>query len=142
MMKRYLIPATPLAAMMLLTGCMDNNYDLANIDTTTQVNVKGLVVPVNVNPITLDDVIDADNYTPGTSGKLVKYGPADAKIYAYIFDGTFESDNITIDAFDVQPSSIEPSIVVVKLPDAPASMPKRAGAADDVIKYDVNATPN
>ncbi len=38
-MKRYLLPATPLAAMLLLTGCIDDNYDLSNINTTSEVKV-------------------------------------------------------------------------------------------------------
>ncbi len=32
MMKRYFLAATPIAAMLLLTGCMDDNYDLSNIE--------------------------------------------------------------------------------------------------------------
>ncbi len=58
MMKRYLLPATPLAAMLLLTGCMDDNYDLSNINTTTEVKVNGLTIPVNLNEVKLDALID------------------------------------------------------------------------------------
>ncbi|MBD5371669.1 MAG: hypothetical protein HDR80_11140 [Bacteroides sp.] len=140
MMKRYLIPATPLAAMLLLTGCMDNNYDLANIDTTSKLNVNGLIVPVNANPLTLDDVMDAEDYTAGTSGKLVKYGTGDSQFYAYIYDGTFESENITIDSFEVVPSRMDDSKVRISLT-APAS---QAGmrAASSGIAYEIHRTPN
>lgn len=59
-MKRYLLPATPLAAMLLLTGCIDDNYDLSNINTTSEVKVDGLIIPVNVKDVTLNSVIDLD----------------------------------------------------------------------------------
>ena len=35
--------------------------DLADVDTTTRINVNDLVIPVNVAPIVLDQVIDLDS---------------------------------------------------------------------------------
>ncbi len=76
MMKRYFLAATPIAAMLLLTGCMDDNYDLSNIDTTSEVKVNGLVLPVNVKPVTLS--IDEEG------GITEEVDPATGKkIYAY-----------------------------------------------------------
>ena len=42
----------------ILTGCIDENYDLSDIDTNVSVQVKDLVIPVNLDAIQLKSVID------------------------------------------------------------------------------------
>lgn len=49
----------PLAAL-LLTGCIDNKYDLDDLDTTTEIKVNNLVLPVNFDVVTLSDIITID----------------------------------------------------------------------------------
>ena len=43
------------------TGCVDDNYDLSDIDTTTRVEVKDLTIPVNIDAVTLSDILDLDD---------------------------------------------------------------------------------
>ena len=120
-MKRYLLPATPLAAMLLLTGCMDDYYDLSNIDTTTEVKVNGLTIPVNLKEVELDALID------------IKEGDdiqVEDGIYVYSTksDKPFGSDAITINPFNVETSAINPTFVTVKLASAAAAPARRAAA--------------
>ena len=47
--------------LLLLTSCIDDNYDLSDVDTTSRINVNDLVLPVNIDPIRLGDVIEIDD---------------------------------------------------------------------------------
>lgn len=47
-----------LTAVSLMTGCVDNKYDLSDIDTTSRFTIKDLTVPVNLSQIKLENVID------------------------------------------------------------------------------------
>lgn len=60
----YLRTALPAAALLALTGCIDDKYDLSDIDTTTQLKVNDLVIPINLSEITLDNVIEVDKDDP------------------------------------------------------------------------------
>ena len=86
MKKCYYAGALALFAASGLTGCVDNSYDLANLDKTTRINVNDLVIPVKVAPIVLQDVIEmnSDNIGP------VKYG--EKEFYAFHQDGNFQSN--------------------------------------------------
>lgn len=57
---KHLAGALALLAPVVLTGCIDNNYDLSDLDTTTRINVNNLTLPINVAPITLDNLIEFD----------------------------------------------------------------------------------
>lgn len=53
-----------LAAVMLfpfLQGCIDNDYDLSDIETTVQFKVEDLVIPVNIDKVTLETIFDIDD---------------------------------------------------------------------------------
>ncbi len=78
-----------LLACMPLTACFDDNYDLSDIDTTTEIKVNNLVVPVNLDEITLSNVFDLDDES------VVK--EIDGS-YAVLVDGDFKSDDININA--------------------------------------------
>lgn len=60
MIKPLYQSVVALAALSLLTGCIDDSYDLSDVDTTTRVNINDLVLPVNIDPVTLGDVISID----------------------------------------------------------------------------------
>lgn len=45
------------AGAMPLTGCIDKDYDLSDIDTNVRVEVDDLVVPVNLDAITLSNIL-------------------------------------------------------------------------------------
>ena len=59
-MKRKLLRLLPVAAVLLTASCTDDNYDLSEVDTTSQFMVKDLVVPLNMSPIKLDAIIAID----------------------------------------------------------------------------------
>lgn len=51
-----------IAAIALFTSCVDKDYDLDNVDTTVKVEVKDLVVPMNLDPIYLETILDLENH--------------------------------------------------------------------------------
>ncbi len=58
-MKYSKLPSVvSLMAVATLVSCVDNDYDLSDIDTTTQINVNNLVVPFNLDVIKLSDIIE------------------------------------------------------------------------------------
>lgn len=116
----------PLSALLLLSGCIDDNYDLSDIDKTTQINVNDLVIPVNIDAIELSQIISLNE------DSKIKIITIDGKeVYAVTQTGDFNSDPIEIDGFqadapviadteatfDVQPTraAIEP--IIYKLVD-------------------------
>lgn len=79
-------------ALTTLTGCIDDKYDLSDIDTNIQVNVKDLTLPINLDPITLKSIIDTDGSDITLSS-----------------DGTFvieKTGNITSSAININPISL------------------------------------
>lgn len=84
-----------LMTLPALTGCIDSDYDLSNIDTTANFNVKDLVLPLNLDPVVLDDVIDlSDN----ESIEII-----DGE-YVLIKNGTFSSEEVNIRDIQTQPT--------------------------------------
>lgn len=81
--------ATVALACMPLTGCMDDNYDLSDIDTTAEIKVNDLVVPVNLDAITLSNVFDLEE------GSVVKEINGE---YVVLVDGEFKSEDIKVNA--------------------------------------------
>lgn len=85
----------PLIAAALCAGavaCVDDNYDLSDIDTTTRVNVESLTIPVNIDPVVLSDIITIDE------DSKIKSVTIDGKeFYALSESGSFSSEPIHID---------------------------------------------
>ena len=59
-MKKNLLRLMPVAAVLLTAACTDNQYDLSDINTESRFNAKGLVIPLNMEPIKLDAIISID----------------------------------------------------------------------------------
>lgn len=59
-MKQKLLAAAA-AACLLMTGCVDSNYDLSDIDTTSELRVDNLTLPINVDAMRLADVFDIED---------------------------------------------------------------------------------
>lgn len=57
-MTKRLINTLSITALLFSASCIDNNYDLSDIDTNSRFYVSGLTVPVNMNPVKLDLVLD------------------------------------------------------------------------------------
>lgn len=86
-------------SLLLLCACVDNNYDLENIDKTVEVKVNDLVVPVNLEAITLSEIFDLD------SGSIVKNLGDE---YAVLVNGEFSSNAISVAPVTIGGVSIAP----------------------------------
>lgn len=83
-----------LGGLLTVTSCVDDKYDLSDIDTTTAIKLDGLVVPVKLNQITLDEVLDIDKESDGIIGEYTdKNGN---KYYAIRKEGYFSADPVKI----------------------------------------------
>ncbi len=88
-------------SMLLFAGCIDSNYDLSNIDTTSRIQVNDLVIPVNLDPILMSDLLEIRE---GDNIQVVD------KRYSIVTDGEFTSDPINIPAFTMPAPLIIPLI--------------------------------
>jgi hypothetical protein len=79
----------------VLTGCIDSDYDLSDIDTTARFAVKELVLPINLEPVVLDDVVDL------TDNDCIEVIDGE---YVLIKDGTFSSEEVNIRNIQTQPT--------------------------------------
>lgn len=88
-----------LASGMFVTSCVDSDYDLTDVDGTAQVQVKDLVLPVNIDEISLRNIfdIDGESHIQEINGE-----------YVLIDSGTYESDVIEIPSISAPAPSIAP----------------------------------
>ena len=99
----------PLAALLAAAvgSCVDKDYNLDDIDTTSQFRVNNLVIPINIEQINLSTVIDIDD-------------ESDIKIidgeYAYVTDGDFSTSSISIPEVRIKAAEINPLSVDLTLP--------------------------
>lgn len=76
---------------LVLSGCIDKDYDLTNIDTTSEFQVNDLILPIQIDPVKLGDIITVK---PGDKIKEVTLNGK--TFYALEASGEFESDSIRI----------------------------------------------
>ena len=100
----------------ILTGCIDENYDLSDIDTNVSVQVKDLVIPVNLDAIQLKSVIDL-----GVDGAV---RVIDGQ-YAAFIEGSIVSSPLVISPF-----------VIPKLPDQTRSITVPTITGSPVLRSD------
>lgn len=96
--KRFISPLL-MAVVISLFSCVNNDYDLSDIDSTIGVDVKDLTVPINLDDITLDAILDLDE------GSQVQKVNGE---YAIVESGTFHSEQINIPSFTITNLGIEP----------------------------------
>lgn len=89
----FLYSAMLIAGTIVATSCVDDNYDLSDIDTTTAIKVDGLTIPVKLNEITLDQVLDIDEDDSIIGVYTDKNG---SRYYAIKQDGYFSADPVKI----------------------------------------------
>lgn len=89
-----LLKAGLCACSLLLSGCIDDNYDLSDIDTTSKFSFNDLTLPLNLDPVTLDNIIKIDD---DSQIKIVNFNGQD--IYAVSVTGEFSSDPIKVERF-------------------------------------------
>lgn len=94
-MKSRLISFGSLAGLaVILTGCVDNDYDLSNIDTTSEIKVNNLTLPVKMDAITLDDIFDIEE-----GSKIQTVSINGQEFYAVTQHGDINSQSIDIPTF-------------------------------------------
>lgn len=99
-----------IGGLVLATSCIDDKYDLSDIDTTTAIKLDNLVVPVNLNEITLDQVLDIDENDPDATITIVD-GYYAIKKEGNINETTIELGTIEATAATV-PELLVPDIAV------------------------------
>lgn len=102
---RGLLPIT--VASLFLSGCIDDKYDLNDIDTTVKVQVNDLVVPVNIDKATLRNIFNLKEDS--------KIKEVDGE-YAFVDDGDFASDEITINRVLIDSPNITPTNNQINVP--------------------------
>ena len=85
-----------------LVGCIDNAYDLSDIDTTTEVKVDDLVLPVNVDKVTLSDILDLSE-----TSKVKVVTVDGVEYYAVVETGTFNPGSVEVARFTAAAPVIE-----------------------------------
>lgn len=98
----YLLGSLPLVALVSMTACVDNKYDLSDIDTTTEIKVKDLTLPVNIDEIKLGDIISVEE-----DSEFNEIMVGGQKVYAVNKSGSFTSDPIEIPGFSAAAPHVE-----------------------------------
>ena len=102
---RFMLTGMSALSVLALSSCIDNAYDLSDIDTTARLQVKELTIPLNLDHITLDQVIDLDD-----ESEIVRETDAQGNVfYAIKKEGTFKSDPINVASFTTSKPDIDPS---------------------------------
>lgn len=86
-----------------LSSCVDDNYNLSDMDTTVGISVNKLTIPLNVDSLVLDKVLDLEE-----NSKIKKTIVNGKEIYAIVEEGTFKSKSIEIPGFKAQSPEINP----------------------------------
>lgn len=134
-MKQILLRGgLPLLAMLSFTGCIDDNYDLSDIDTTSEFKVNNLVLPFNLDPVTLGDIIEIKE-----GEKIQEVTLNGQTFYAVRENGKFESDPINIPGFKAAAPSLSPSVLQFRVngksQNAPLRLPSTTlNLAEPVVK--------
>lgn len=97
---KMLAMAAIAAALLPLSACRDENYDLTDIDKTVEVKVNNLVIPVNLDQITLSDIFKNDD--PDSPIKTV------GSEYAVLVEGSFSSNPVKINPVSLAVGQLKP----------------------------------
>lgn len=124
-------------AVSFMTGCVDDKYDLSDIDTTSRFTVNNLTVPVNLSEIKLENVINLDD----NDNITVENGEYVIKKEGLISPTEFNLEGVHVNAPDISSTSIH--IGLDGLPVAPGSFisapvdlgPINIGSSD-LVGYD------
>ncbi len=80
-----------------MVACVDDNYDLSDIDTNVKVDVNNLVIPINIDPIELQTVVHLKDDS--------KIQIVDGQ-YAVVVNGDFGSDDIVVNPVNITAPNI------------------------------------
>lgn len=115
-MKKEVLRLLSVIAVLVTVSCTDKQYDLSDIDTTSHFPVNDLIIPLNMSPIKLDNIISIDEEKDGDIKK-------DAESGSYYFqkkgekkdgkDYCFKSKDVNIDKITIQkPQDISQEVTV------------------------------
>ena len=107
MKKLVILSAAMVAVLMLFVSCIDENYDLVDIDSTVEVKVVDLVVPLNLDEITLSSLI-----TLNEGGEIREIGGE----YVFVKEGEFSSDDVEISPINIAAPYIAPTHMEIGIP--------------------------
>ena len=108
--------ALSLAACSIVTGCVDDKYDLTDIDTSSRVTVDNLTVPLNLSEIKLDKVIKLDD-----NENISKIIVGDREVYAIQKGGEINTSDFKISGIHVNAPQISSSEASIEnIPSTPA----------------------
>lgn len=116
MRKTLSFAMVTLVTASVMTGCVDDAYDLDDIDTTVEVKINDLTIPVNFDEIELSSVFDIDD--ENSSIKTIDGA------YAFVVEGDFASDRFTIAPVTFNAGSVEKlDVTLVKYNGADLNIP-------------------
>lgn len=123
---------TAVALSILGTACVNDDYDLSDIDTTTQVRVDDLVIPVNISDVTMGDIISYDD-----DSKIKPVTIGGKTFYALSETGTFSSKEIEVAAVTASAPVLSSTERYLDPVAAPA--PARSAAS---VTYEISSMGN
>lgn len=102
LLKVGILMATP----VLLSACVDDDYDLADIDTTSEFQVKDLVLPIQIDEIQLKSMIELDD---NEQIKIID------DQYVFVEEGNFTSESISIEQVEIDAPEVKPVVSTVNI---------------------------
>ncbi|MDE6369573.1 MAG: hypothetical protein K2K94_10090 [Muribaculaceae bacterium] len=94
-------------ACIALPSCVDDKYDLSDVDTTVRVDVNELTLPIKLDEIKLESILKESDRVKIIDG-----------VYTVVEDGNFESDPVYIEPVWIK-SQMIPMPPRVKIPYVP-----------------------
>lgn len=125
-MKHLLASMSGACLCFVLTACVDDKYDLGDVDTTVKVPVKDLSLKVNIDPIELENIFNLKDDSP------VKVVNGE---YAINKSGKFESTDIKVDNVVLDSPKLQSSETTINL--AGAATPTATTANE--IRYNLSS---
>ena len=107
MKRHFYLCAMLFVGLAPFAGCIDNDIDLENIDTTAEVKVVDLTVPLNLDEIKLSSVISLDE------GSKIKEINGE---YVFVSEGEFASDNIMFSSIVLESPFIKSTYTDIAIP--------------------------
>lgn len=89
-----------------MASCIDDKYDLDNLDKKSEFKLVDLTLPVNVSEVKLDQIIKLDE---NSSLKVVEMNGKE--VYAVVQSGDFESQSLQIKDIQTSTPQIAPTYV-------------------------------
>ncbi len=137
-MKSHVLLGLTTALATGFVSCVDNDYDLSDIDTTTRLTVNDLVVPVNIDEVELGDII---TYDDDSRIKVVEIGGK--SFYALTETGTFSSDKIHINSVTADAPVLAPTTrTLQQVIDESQMRGRAASVTGNVATYEIENMGN